>query len=242
MIQRIGNDASTAIASLRSSSSIAMPMPTISRTDVTRVTTPPVNICSIASMSEVCREITRPDVYRSWNDMLSRWKCMKTRRRRSSSTSCPTRPVRSRNPLNVVAPTRVTTTNPTIDRRERLHVAAPSVEQRRDALVDGFLHEPRAQQLADGVDDDQDEREREQSPVRAQQRGQQRPTPAPQHAREPAARLLDFLRRDTTPRVDARVAGQVERPVGRDVGDLVRFEHHAMARPSSPGASSASAA
>ena len=34
-----------------------MPMPTTSSTDVTSVTTPYVSICSIASTSDVCREI-----------------------------------------------------------------------------------------------------------------------------------------------------------------------------------------
>lgn len=38
-----------------------------------------------ASRSEVCREITRPDVYRSWNPRLSRCVCRNTRSRRLSS-------------------------------------------------------------------------------------------------------------------------------------------------------------
>ena len=36
-------------------------------------------------MSEVSREITRPDVYRSWKPMDSRWKWLNTRLRRSNS-------------------------------------------------------------------------------------------------------------------------------------------------------------
>ena len=37
----------------------------------------------IASRSEVSREITRPEVYFSWNSRLSRCTCRKVRRRRS---------------------------------------------------------------------------------------------------------------------------------------------------------------
>ncbi len=63
----------------------------------------------MASTSEVWREITRPDVYRSWNERLSPWKWVNTRRRMSSSTSWPTRPESSRKPLNDSAPIVATT-------------------------------------------------------------------------------------------------------------------------------------
>ena len=85
-------------------------MPTIVSTDVTSVTMPNFNMSESASMSEVWREITRPDVYRSWNERLSSWKCTNTRRRRSRITSWPTRPTIMRNALNVAAPSSVITT------------------------------------------------------------------------------------------------------------------------------------
>ena len=54
---------------------------------VTSPSNPVSSISSIASMSEVWREMTRPEVYSSWKAGLSRWKCAKTRRRTSNSTS-----------------------------------------------------------------------------------------------------------------------------------------------------------
>ena len=45
------------------------------------------------SRSEVCREITRPEVYFSWNSRLSRWVCRNTHTRKSSSMAWLTRAV-----------------------------------------------------------------------------------------------------------------------------------------------------
>ena len=53
----------------------------------------------------------------------------------------------------------------------------------------------------------------EPAPVRTQQRTEQVAAPAAQHAREPAARLVDVFGGDAPPRVDAFVAGEVERTV-----------------------------
>ena len=42
------------------------------------------------SRSLVIREITRPEVYRSWNERLNAWEWSNTRPRRSSRTACET--------------------------------------------------------------------------------------------------------------------------------------------------------
>ena len=76
-----------------------------------------------------------------------------------------------------------------------------------------ILHEPRAGELRDGVDHDEHAGRRERPPVRSQQDAEQRAAPAAQEPGESGARLVDVLGRDAAPRVDPRVAGQVERPV-----------------------------
>ena len=53
---------------------------------------PPSTSSPIESMSLVSREITRPDVYRSWKPTDSRWKCRYTRLRRSNRIAWPTFP------------------------------------------------------------------------------------------------------------------------------------------------------
>ena len=52
----------------------ATPIPAISSADVIRLMMPLPRRSAMASTSEVCREMTRPEVYRSWNEVLSRWK------------------------------------------------------------------------------------------------------------------------------------------------------------------------
>ena len=59
---------------------------------VTRLSRPSSSSSASASTSLVSRLIVLPDVYRSWNDSGSRWTWVNTRRRRVSSTACPTRP------------------------------------------------------------------------------------------------------------------------------------------------------
>ena len=49
------------------------------------------------STSEVSREITRPDVKRSWKDTDSAWTWSNARRRRSNRIAWPIRPLRSTN-------------------------------------------------------------------------------------------------------------------------------------------------
>ncbi len=71
-------------------------MPTRVSRAVTRPSNPVSSISSMTSTSEVSREITRPEVYLSWNDGLSRWKWSKTRRRRPSRMVWPSRPDRIR--------------------------------------------------------------------------------------------------------------------------------------------------
>ena len=117
MTNSSGNAAIDTSASCRSRSSNAIAMPPTSRIDVMRLMRPLPRRSAMASMSEVWREITRPDVYRSWNAMERRWKWRNRRRRVSSTTSWPTRPSRSRNALNdmaattVIASTATTTVN-----------------------------------------------------------------------------------------------------------------------------------
>ena len=57
----------------------------------------------MASMSEVSREMTRPEVYFSWKLSDSRWKWSNTRRRSSSRMSWPIRPDMVRNACRVSA-------------------------------------------------------------------------------------------------------------------------------------------
>jgi hypothetical protein len=53
---------------------------------------PPSSSSEMESMSLVSREITRPEVYRSWKPTDSRWKWWYTRPRRSNRTAWPIRP------------------------------------------------------------------------------------------------------------------------------------------------------
>ena len=62
-------------------------------------------------MSEVCREMTRPEVYRSWKATGSRWKCANSRRRSSATTPSPNRPISRTNARVVMACTPTATKN-----------------------------------------------------------------------------------------------------------------------------------
>ena len=107
------------------------------------------------------------------------------------------------------------------DDRERPDASAPTVEQRRDAAVDPFHDEQGRGEHARGVDGDERGRERQPPAVRSDQRRHEHAAARAQQTREAGARFLDLLGRDAAPRVDVRIAGQVERTVGVDVGNLV---------------------
>ena len=107
---------------------------------------------------------------------------------------------------------------------ERPHLAAAAVEQRRDALVDAELDEPRHGQSGGDADRDQRRGRHQRAVVGAHEVGQQRPAPAAQQAGQAAGDLLDVLHVDASPRVDQLVAGEVEGGVGVDVVDLVGLD------------------
>ena len=72
-----------------------MPTPTSSseNTADTSESRPSSNRSAIESTSDTCREITRPEVYRSWKATGSRWKWANIRVRSSSTTVPPSRPI-----------------------------------------------------------------------------------------------------------------------------------------------------
>ena len=83
----------TTSASCQSSSSIPPPTSSSEARAETRLARPSSNRSEIESMSETWREMTRPEVYCSWNEIGSRWKCANSRRRSSSTTRPPSRPM-----------------------------------------------------------------------------------------------------------------------------------------------------
>ncbi len=69
-------------------------MPIMLSNEVNNPSRPSASNRSSDSMSEVIREIRRPDVYPSWNDTDRRCACRNNRCRSSNSTSWPSRPER----------------------------------------------------------------------------------------------------------------------------------------------------
>jgi hypothetical protein len=100
------NPDSTTRASGQSSSSMPVPTKTQDKTALISPSRPSSNRSEIASTSDVCREITRPEVYDSWKDTGSRSTCANSRRRSSSTTAWPKRPVSVTNVLVAAACTR----------------------------------------------------------------------------------------------------------------------------------------
>ena len=108
--------------------------------------------------------------------------------------------------------------------------AVAAVEQRRDALVDALLHQPRHGEVAHDADGDEDRRDDEVAVVRAHEVAEQGPAATAQQPGQPAGGLLVVVEVDAAPLVDELVAGEVERRVGVDVVDLVGFDrgHRAL--------------
>ena len=115
---------------------------------------------------------------------------------------------------------------------ERADGAAPSLEQRGDAVIDADLDQPRNRELRRGADRDEQRRDDDRTPVRANEIAEQRAAPGAQQAGEPAGDLLLLFGLDPAPRVDQFVAGHVEHRVGVDLVHLVRL-YGAHAAPTS---------
>ena len=110
-------------------------------------------------------------------------------------------------------------------RHEWSQVAAAAVQQRRDAVVDADLHEQRAGELCDGAARDEQRGEEQRPRVRTGQGSEQRRLRLRSSRRKSRVGLVDVFRGDASPAVDGVVAGQVERRVAVDVGDLVGLDH-----------------
>ena len=124
-------------------------------TAVTSPSNPPTSSSVMASMSLVSRDVTRPEVKRSWKATSSRWKWVKTRRRSSSSTSWPMRPDTRR---NAIRPSDCSTTATSIAATIiEQRAGAPAGHDRRQAAVDAAGHEQRDGQPG-GVLDEDDQR------------------------------------------------------------------------------------
>ena len=155
----------------------------------------------IASTSDVCLEMTRPDVYSSWNSGDSFWKCANTRRRRVRSTSCPIRPASIRN----VMP------GDGLDHHRHQHGAHDQeqgaivvvVDDRRDAVVDAERDEERHREPRGVLDHDGDHQQDQQLLVGPQQLLQQPPGPVLQDQRDLVGDLVAILRRHSAPVIGA---------------------------------------
>ena len=153
--------------------------------------------------------------------------------------SWPTRPVISRKPLKVIAPMTVTATYAMTTVASGAMLPLPPSRSGGMPLSIPISTSHGPVSWATVLIDDQHRGREQRPPVRSHQRREQHAAAAAEESGEPGARLVDVLRRDAAPRVDPRVAGQVQRAGAVDVGELVRLEVDGVHAERSCGSSSA---
>ena len=151
-----------------------------------------------ASRSLVIREMSRPEVYFSWNARLSDWAWVKTRPRSSSSTACETlADSRTKHRLargvgDAGAPGRPGWPAPAVRRRRR---------QRGHRRVDAVGHRQRADQVGQLADHDDDPGQQGPPPVRPDQRAEQPSGPGLQPQADAGRDVVGVLGGDPAPGV-----------------------------------------